>query len=161
MTRMLLRIAVLTSVYLLCLTSLRVGDVLTGVVLSTLLAAFGRKARPLGPPPDIALSRRLAGLPSLIGGTFLEMARATWLTARWLLREPRNPGLVDVPIPPCGEPSAAAWGIRVGLSPDTVVVEVDEEGGSMLLHVIDASNPAGVVAAQLEAYQRFQRRVFP
>ena len=40
MTRMLLRIAVLTGVYLLCLTSLRPGDVLTGLVLSTLLAAL-------------------------------------------------------------------------------------------------------------------------
>jgi 50S ribosomal subunit-associated GTPase HflX len=31
----------------------------------------------------------------------------------------------------------------------------------MLLHVIDASDPAAVVAAQLEAYERVQRRVFP
>ena len=44
---------------------------------------------------------------------------------------------------------------------DTVVVEIDEEGGRMLLHVIDASDPAAVVAAQLEAYERVQRRVFP
>jgi multisubunit Na+/H+ antiporter MnhE subunit len=161
MIRTLLRIAVLTGVYLLCLTSLRPGDVLTGAVLSTLLVAFASKARPLGPPPDVSLSRRLAGLPVLIGGTLLDMARATWLTARWLIRKPRSPGLVDVPIPPCGEPSAAAWGIRVGLSPDTIVVEIDEKRGRMLLHVIDATDPAEVVAAQLESYQRIQRRVFP
>jgi multisubunit Na+/H+ antiporter MnhE subunit len=161
MTRMLLRIAVLTGVYLLCLTSVRLGDILTGLVLSTLLAALGRKARPLGPPPDIALSRRLAGLPVLIAGTLMDMAGATWHTARWLLSKRRSPGLVDIPIPACGEPSAAAWGIRVGLSPDTVVVEIDDEGGRMLLHVIDASDPAAVVAAQLEAYERVQRRVFP
>jgi multisubunit Na+/H+ antiporter MnhE subunit len=160
MTRMLLRIAVLTGVYLLCLTSLRPGDVLTGLVLSTLLAALGRKARPLGPAPDIALSSRLAGLP-VLAGTLIDMARATWHTARWLLSKRRSPGLVDIPIPACGEPSAAAWGIRVGLSPDTVVVEIDEEGGRMLLHVIDASDPAAVVATQLDAYERVQRRVFP
>ena len=47
------------------------------------------------------------------------------------------------------------------LSPDTIVVEIDEKRGRMLLHVIDATDPAEVVAAQLESYQRIQRRVFP
>jgi multisubunit Na+/H+ antiporter MnhE subunit len=51
--------------------------------------------------------------------------------------------------------------VRVGITPDTVVVELDEERGRMLLHVIDAGHPDAVRAAQLDAYLRHQRRVFP
>jgi multicomponent Na+:H+ antiporter subunit E len=52
-------------------------------------------------------------------------------------------------------------GVRVGLTPDTVVVELDEERGEMLLHVIDARDPDAVRAEQLHSYRRRQRRVFP
>ena len=58
-------------------------------------------------------------------------------------------------------PSAAALGVRVGITPDTVVVELDEERGRMLLHVIDASDPDAVRSEQLRSYERRQRRVFP
>jgi len=66
-----------------------------------------------------------------------------------------------VPIPPCPPPSAGAWGVRVGLTPDTIVVELDNEEGRMLLHVLDARDPDAVRAGQLESYERRQRRVFP
>ncbi len=52
-------------------------------------------------------------------------------------------------------------GVRVGITPDTVVVELDEERGRMLLHVIDASDPDAVRSEQLRSYERRQRRVFP
>jgi multisubunit Na+/H+ antiporter MnhE subunit len=42
-----------------------------------------------------------------------------------------------------------------------VVVELDEERGRMLLHVIDAGDPNAVRAEQLDSYRRRQRRVFP
>jgi multisubunit Na+/H+ antiporter MnhE subunit len=51
--------------------------------------------------------------------------------------------------------------VRVGITPDTVVVELDEERGRMLLHVIDASDPDAVRSEQLRSYERRQRRVFP
>ena len=59
-----LRVAVLTAIYLLVLTSLHPGDVLTGIVLSVLLVGTGRRIRPLGPPVDEPLPRRLAGVPA-------------------------------------------------------------------------------------------------
>ena len=57
--------------------------------------------------------------------------------------------------------SAAAWGIRVGLAPASVVVEVDDARGELLLHVPDARDPDAVRRAQLHAYERRQARVFP
>jgi multisubunit Na+/H+ antiporter MnhE subunit len=49
----------------------------------------------------------------------------------------------------------------VGLSPDTIVVEVDEQRGELLLHVLDARDPDAVRREQLGSYERRQRRVFP
>lgn len=161
MTTLLLRVAALTAVYLLVLTSLHPGDVLTGIALSTLLVAAGRRIRPLGPPPDTALLRRLASVPALVAGTLVDLARGTWETVDGCLGRPPAPGLVTVPIAPCGPSSAAAWGIRVGLTPNTVVVEIDEDQGRLLLHVLNASDPDAVRAAQHDSYKRRQRRVFP
>ena len=157
-----LRVVVLTAIYLLVLTSLHPGDILTGVVLSVLLVAAGRRIRPLGPVVDEPLARRLAGVPALVGGTLVDLITSTWRTARWCLSARRTPpGLVTVPIPASTPPSAAAWGVRVGLTPDTVVVELDEERGEMLFHVIDARDPDAVRVEQLHSYRRRQRRVFP
>jgi multisubunit Na+/H+ antiporter MnhE subunit len=157
-----LRVATLTVIYLLVLTSLHPGDVLVGVVVAVVLVAAGRRIQPLGPPSAEPATRRLAGVPGLIGGTLVELVRSTWRTALWCLNPRRSPpGLVTVPIPPCPPTSAAAWGVRVGITPDTVVVEVDEERGRMVLHVIDARDPDAVRSDQLDSYRRHQRRVFP
>jgi len=77
---MVLRVVVLTAIYLLVLTSLHPGDVLTGLVLSVLLVVAGRRIRPLGPPVDEPLPRRLAGVPGLIFGTLVDLAVSTWRT---------------------------------------------------------------------------------
>jgi multisubunit Na+/H+ antiporter MnhE subunit len=162
MNALLLRVALLTSIYLLVLTSLAPGDIAVGIGLSLLLVAAGRRIRPLGPPAGVPLARRLAGVSALIGGTLVDLARSTWRTAIWCLDPRRTPaGLVTVPIPACPPPSAAAWGVRVGLTPDTVLVELDNERGRMLLHVIDVRDPDAVRAGQLASYERRQRRVFP
>ncbi|QFZ18840.1 Na+/H+ antiporter subunit E [Saccharothrix syringae] len=164
MPALLLRVVVLTAVYLLALTSLHPGDVLVGLVLSALLVLLARRVGPRRPPPPspVPLGSRLAGVPALIGGTLVDLVVGTWQTAARLVgRGPTRAGLVEVPIPRGGAVSTAAWGVRVGFVPDTVVVELDEERGRMLLHVLDASDPEAVVAAQHDSYERRQRRVFP
>jgi multisubunit Na+/H+ antiporter MnhE subunit len=157
-----LRIAVFTVIYLLVLTSVHPGDVLVGIVLSTLLVVIGWRIRPLGPPADESLWHRLAGVPVLLGGGLVDIVRSTSRTALWCLHPGSTvPGMVPMSIPPTTQPSAAAWGVRVNLTPGTVVVEIDERRGEMLLHVIDARDPDAVRAEQLDSYRRLQRRVFP
>ena len=157
------RIVVLTAIYLMVLTSIDPADILVGVLLATALVLAGRNVGIIRTRSQTPLPRRLAGVPALIGGTLIDLVAGTWKTARWLIRrEVAKSDLVEVPIPPHGGPqSAAAWGVRVGFVPDTVVVEIDEEKGRMLLHVIDATDPDAVVAEQLDTYRRRQRRVFP
>jgi len=153
------RIVVLTAIYLMVLTSIDPADILVGVLLATALVLAGRNVGIIRTRSQTPLPRRLAGVPALIGGTLIDLVTG----ARWLIRrEVAKSDLVEVPIPPHGGPqSAAAWGVRVGFVPDTVVVEIDEEKGRMLLHVIDATDPYAVVAEQLDTYRRRQRRVFP
>jgi multisubunit Na+/H+ antiporter MnhE subunit len=162
MIALLLRVVGLTAVYLLVLTSVQLGDVVIGLALSMLLVAAGQRIRPLGSAVQVPLWRRLVGVPALVGGALVDVVLSSWQTAAFVLgRNAGASGLVEVPIPPCGPTSAAAWGVRVGISPDTVVVGLDETRGRMLLHVIDARDPDAVIAAQLDAYERRQRRVFP
>ena len=162
MVALLLRVVVLTAIYLLVLTSLRPGDLVVGLVLATLIVAVRHAVSPARPAPRVPLLRRLAGVPALIGGTLVDLARGTWQTAASLVgRRLTHGGLVEVPIPPSDAAAAAAWGVRVGFVPDTVVVDIDETRGRMLLHVLDARDPDAVVATQLDSYQRRQRRVFP
>ncbi|MGW5053761.1 Na+/H+ antiporter subunit E [Actinokineospora sp. NPDC004072] len=162
MAALLLRIAALTAVYLLVLTSLHPADVLVGLALATLVATAGVRVRRTGPLPAGTVPRRLAGVPALVGGTLVDLARGTWHTAASLIGPGASrAGLVEVPIPSSAPASAAAWGVRVGLVPDTVVVDIDEQRGLMLLHVLDATDPDAVVAAQHDSYRRRQRRVFP
>ncbi|MGZ3144490.1 Na+/H+ antiporter subunit E [Lentzea chajnantorensis] len=162
MLALLVRVVVLTTIYLLVLTSLHPGDVATGLVLSTLVVVAAARVSSSQSAPSSSLPRRLAGVPALIGGTVVDLAKGTWDTVRCLVgRGLPHGGLVEVPIPPSGPAAAAAWGIRVGFVPDTVVVEIDERKGTMLLHVLDARDPDAVIATQTDSYERRQRRVFP
>jgi multisubunit Na+/H+ antiporter MnhE subunit len=106
--------------------------------------------------------RRLAGLPALVGFTLVDMCRGSWQVAGYCLGlRPMAPGFVTMPIRPNSPVSATAWAIRVGLAPDTVVVDVDPEQGTLVLHVLDARDPDTVRQAQTASYQRAQRRAFP
>ena len=156
------RVVALVAVYLLVLTSVAPADILVGTVLAVVIVATGHRLRRPDPPPaGTTPLRRLAGIPALVGGTLVDMARASWQVALCCLRgRLPGPGLVSVPIGP-DPASAAAWGVRVGLSPDTIVVEVDEQRGELLLHVLDARDPDAVRREQLATYERRQRRVFP
>lgn len=166
MTGALARVATLTSVYLLALTSLKPGDIVVGLVLASLIVGFGGAIRgrdaPPGRPPGTSALRRLAGLPGLIFFTTVDMCQGSWHVAQFCLGlRPMTPGLVNVPIEPNIPSSAAAWAIRVGLSPDSVVVDVDDKTGELLLHVLDARDPDAVRRAQAASYRRAQRSVFP
>lgn len=166
MTGALLRVAALTAVYLLVLTSVHPGDVAVGAAISTAaVLATRRRARrdPGATAPPAPLAARLAGVPALVGGTLVDVVVGTVEVSRYCLRPQRWPhaGVVSVPVDLGAPSSAAAWAVRVGIAPDSIVVDVDEEGGLLLLHVRDASDPDAVRAAQLASYERRQRRVFP
>lgn len=162
-----LRVAALTVVYLSVLSGPEVADLPVGIFLSVVLVGARKLVHPPGWSPRRSPGRfllwRLVGLPALVGGTVIDIARGSWQVAGYCLGicRLRTPGVVAVPISPGAESSAAAWGIRVGLAPDSVVVDVDEQQGRMLVHVLDAHDPAAIRDEQLDLYRRRQRRIFP
>ncbi|KUI45293.1 sodium:proton antiporter [Mycobacterium sp. IS-1590] len=160
------RVVALTAVYLMVLSSVEPADILIGALLATLIVLAGTVMRKRTRHPDRPAGttpwRRMAGVPALIGVTVLDMCRASWTVSRHCLGlQPMSPGLVTMAIRPGSPASATAWAIRVGLSPDTVVVDVDDEEGTLVLHVLDARDPDAIRREQMRSYEHAQRRVFP
>ena len=131
-----------------------------GIVVLAISARFGSGSTLAGPP---SLASRIMAFPIFAAVAVYDVIRGTFLVAAIVVgvRPLRHPGIVAVPI---GERSAlgvAVSSLVTTLSPGSFLVDVDWAERTMLIHVIDASDP-DQIRAELEAfYQRFQRRVFP
>ena len=55
----------------------------------------------------------------------------------------------------------ALWGVLTGEAPDEVPVDVDEERDVLIVHLVDASDPAAVRERHGRTHERRQRRVVP
>jgi multisubunit Na+/H+ antiporter MnhE subunit len=159
----LLWVAVLAAVYLLALGSFHPGDLALGLLLAAGLSfgLRGRLERPQGEGPPLAA--RVAAAPLLLAALLAEVTRGTWDVALRVLglRPLEHPGIVAIPIGERSELGVAVTGLLAGLSPGSLLLDVDRERRAMLFHVIDASDPDAVRAQLDRFYQRYQRRVFP
>jgi multisubunit Na+/H+ antiporter MnhE subunit len=162
MSRGILVILTLTVTYLLVLTSVQPGDVVVGGALATVVAVVrARSVR--GAHAGPALGRRLAAAPALVAGTLADVVRGTWHVTLYVLgrRRLESPGVVTIPKGGRTPSGVAAWGYLTALSPDEIVVDVDDERGILLVHVLDARDPAAIRARHEATYRRRQRSVFP
>jgi multisubunit Na+/H+ antiporter MnhE subunit len=152
----------LTAIYLLVLTSVQPGDVLVGAALSVAIAAASMRAFP-GGRAGRPLVLRLAAAPVLALGTLADIVRGTWHVALYILRRGRleTPGIVTIPKGTRTPSGVAAWGFLTALSPDEIVVDIDDERGVLLVHVLDASDTEAIRRRHQDTYERRQRRVFP
>jgi multisubunit Na+/H+ antiporter MnhE subunit len=156
-------VLLLTGVYLLSLGSMDPLDAAEGLVLATVLSLGlrGRLERPQGAGPSLV--GRIAAFPLLVGGLLIDVLRGTWDVALRVLglRPVECPGIVLVPIGERTELGVAVTGLLAGLSPGSMLVEVDPQRQAMLFHVIDAHDPDTVRDHLDRFYRRYQRRVFP
>jgi multisubunit Na+/H+ antiporter MnhE subunit len=156
-------VLLLTGVYLLSLGSMDPLDAAEGLVLATVLSLGlrGRLERPQGAGPSLV--GRIAAFPLLVGGLLIDVLRGTWDVALRVLglRPVECPGIVLVPIGERTELGVAVTGLLAGLSPGSMLVEVDSQRQAMLFHVIDAHDPDTVRDHLDRFYRRYQRRVFP
>jgi multisubunit Na+/H+ antiporter MnhE subunit len=157
MTGVLLRAAALTAVYLLVLTSVEPGDVLIGAALGLAVSYWLRPRHPSGRAGDSARLRVAAGA-RMLGDTAAEMIRGSWRVVRFCLGAPASPGIVEIPRDDRSRANAALWGVLTGEAPDEVPVEVDEDRGVLLVHLVDASDPDAVRARHARSSVR-QRKV--
>jgi multisubunit Na+/H+ antiporter MnhE subunit len=159
----LLAIALLTATYLLTLASAHPLDVALGTALAITLV-LGLRGR-LVPPAGRAgpMLRRFAAFPLLLVALLADIAVGTWDVALRVvhLRPLESPGIVQIPIGDRSPLGVAVTGLLVGLSPGSLLLDVDSEHRVMLFHVIDAHDPDAVRARIDTFYQRYQRRVWP
>jgi multicomponent Na+:H+ antiporter subunit E len=159
-----LAVVLLAAIYVLTLASTDPFDLATGLALAAILlvALRGRLPAPAEQQPPKLLARIAAG-PALLAALLADMTKGTWdVTLRVLhLRALAEPGIVLVPVGTRSPRGIAVTGLLIGLSPGSLLLDVDEQRRVMLFHVIDASDPDAVRAHIEEFYERYQRRVFP
>lgn len=162
MTPVLVRGAALTAVYLLVLTSVAAGDLLVGAALGLAVAYWLRPRRPSVRPSLAAESTRfrIAAAAATAADTAGEMVRGSWRVVRFCAGAPADPGIVEIPRHGRSRTNVALWGVLTGEAPDEVPVVVDEARDVLLVHLVDAGDPAAVRARHARSSER-QRKVVP
>jgi multisubunit Na+/H+ antiporter MnhE subunit len=153
-TGILLRTAGLVAIYLLVLTSAKPGDILIGALLALPIAVALRPRRPGRPV-------RVPAAAGLLAQTAAEMVRGSWRVARYCLGGEGSPGLVEIPRGERSRTNVATWGLLTGEAPDEIPVDVDEQRGVLVVHLIDAGDPAAVRARHERTHERWLRRLVP
>ncbi len=154
----------LMLIYGLTLASFEPWDLAAGATLSAVLLVGLRRfllAAEGGRRPPVL--RRLAGFPRFALATAREVTLGSWQVTLAVtgLRPLACPGIVAVPIGERTPAGVAASALAATLSPGEVLVDVDEERGVLLMHVLDASDPDAVRERYARFYERYQRQVFP
>ena len=159
MSGILLRATGLAAIYLLVLTSAMPGDILIGALLALPIAVALRPRKPRAPAaPMFARAWAAAGL---FGQTAVEMVRGSWHVARFCLGGEASPGLVEIPRGDRSRSGVAVWGLLTGEAPDEIPVDVDEQRGVLIVHLVHASDPEAVRARHERTYERLLRRAVP
>jgi multisubunit Na+/H+ antiporter MnhE subunit len=156
-TALVLRVAGLVAIYLLVLTSLAPGDVLVGAFLAAalVLAAGSHGAR----RSPAEWGRWFAALGRLIIVTAWEIGLGTIRVVRFCLFGTGDPGFVEIPRGDRSRHGVALWGVLTGEAPDEYPVAVDDGRNVLIVHNIDARDPAAVRARHAEARDQHQRAV--
>ena len=155
----LVRATALAGIFLLFLTSLAPGDVLTGAVLGLAVALALRPRSTSAPENTPRSADRLAAAMVTVLVTAEEMVRGSWRTARFCLGRPSAPGFVEIPRGDRSRTGVALWGVLTGEAPDEIVVDVEDE--ILVVHLLDAGDPDAVRERHRRAHERNLRKVAP
>ena len=151
-----LRVAGLTAIYLLVLTSIDPGDVALGALIATGLVIA---ARPADRHRGVAgWGRWLASLARMIVVTARDIAIGTARVVRFCLGGPASPGFVEVPRGDRSRHGVALWGILTGEAPDEYPVDLDAERDVLIVHLVDAGDPQAVRERHQRTYDTWQRK---
>lgn len=153
-----LRTCGLAAIYLLVLTSLDPGDVAVGLLLG-LAIVLGLRAHAVDhrehPPIPVVARAAIA----MVVGTGREMVIGTWRVARFCLGGAARPGFVELPRDDRSHRGVALWGVLTGEAPDEYPVDVDDERGVLIVHLVDASDPDAVRERHRLAHERTLRHL--
>jgi multisubunit Na+/H+ antiporter MnhE subunit len=164
MMRTLLGTLMLAATYCLTLASADPWDIGAGILLGYLVLRGFRGFifnEPGATPGEVA--RRVVYLPRLVVATFAEIVRGTIVVARAVLSPhvPEKQGFVSIPIGRRTEDGVIFSGLLLTLSPGSVYIGVDRAADSWVIHSMDTSDEAVVVADAQNFYEKYQRPVLP
>ncbi|HET8786546.1 MAG TPA: Na+/H+ antiporter subunit E [Candidatus Limnocylindrales bacterium] len=151
-----LRIAGLTAVYLLVLTSLAPLDIMTGALVATVIVGLTHPGRHRPAAGWLRWSQALIGT---LLSTASEVIAGTVRTVRFCLGWQAAPGFVEIPRGDRSVHAVALWGVLTGEAPDEYPVDVDDARDVLVVHVLDARDRPAIVARHAHAYERWQRHV--
>lgn len=160
MIRGILTVAGLDAIYLVVLGRVSAADAVAGAVWGALfLWWFHRQVLPLGPARAGFLRRQLAGVPL----TAVVLARglhgALLMAVAAVRRRPGSRGgFVEIPLGERTPSGAAASALFDSMTPGSYAVDIDEQRGVMLIHVLDASDEEAIRRDREAFYRRWQRR---
>ena len=157
MTPWLLRIGGLVAIYLLVLTSLAPGDVLVGGLLAAalVLATASRGPRREG----AGWGRWAVAFARMLVLTAWDIVLGTIRVVRFCLVGTGSPGFVEIPREDRSRHGVALWGVLTGEAPDEYPVAVDDGRHVLIVHNIDASDPAAIRSRHAAARDQYQRDV--
>ncbi len=146
MRRLLVAAVVLAAIYLLVVGSVAPGDLAVGGALGLVVAWGLRGVAPAPRTQRPSLRRWVLGIGPLALGVAREVVEGTWQVAQVSLglRDPSTAGFVEIPLEDRTHRGAIAWALLTNVSPGEVVVDLDEERGVALVHVLDATDPDAV-----------------
>lgn len=164
MIAVLLSILLLTVTYALVLASFHPWDLAIGATVSSAVLTLFRRFL-FGDRPAVLedFGKRLVAFVPFAAIASRDIIAGTWTVALIVLhvRPLREPGIVAVPVGDRTPVGVAVSALVTTLSPGSFLVDVDWDRGVMLIHVLDAKDPAGVCKAHQRFYYRYQKRVFP
>ena len=157
MTAIVLRVAGLVLIYLLVLTSVAPGDVVIGGLIGAALV-LGTGAR--GPRRSrVEWLRWFVALGRMVVLTGSDIAVGTVRVVRFCLTDADTAGFVEIPRGDRSRHEVALWGILTGEAPDEYPVAIDDERQVLIVHNVDARDPAAIRARHAAARVGYQRDV--
>jgi multisubunit Na+/H+ antiporter MnhE subunit len=160
--RALFCLLLLTGVHAMVLATFDPWDLFFGLLLSgALIYVFRSFVFGDQPDPLPGFARRCAAFFPFAWVVVLDIVKGTWEVALITLhiRPLKEPSLVKVPVGDRSPTGVAVTARVTTLSPEAFLIEANDE--SMLIHVIDASDPDAFRKGRKNLYQRCQRKVFP
>ena len=150
-------IAALTLVYTFALASFAWQDFVVGALLSTgLVAMYFRWVFPYSLPQAEFVWHIIVRLPIFLFFLVIDILKGTWAVATYVIgiRKLEHPGIVKIPFENHSDRTVGVIGhIFITLSPGSFVVDIDWDDRTMLVHYMDASDPAKL-RAEVEKYYR-------
>jgi multisubunit Na+/H+ antiporter MnhE subunit len=149
-------IAGLASIYCLTIASFAWEDIAFGLAIATALVAIYRRTLL---PPNLPEAGRVIHMtvymPVLIWMLLVDILKGTWQVATYVIGFEKldHPGIVKIPLGEHGRTGVGMVSLFLTISPGSFLVDIDWEERWMLVHYIDASNPARL-RRHVERYYR-------